>query len=70
LVDLVEIAPVDEQVIRKALAMGWTDFEDAVQAVCALEAEADYFVTRNRNDFSSLTIPVVTPPEALLACTQ
>ena len=65
LVDLVEIAPVDRAVIQKALSLGWRDFEDAVQAVCALEIEADYFVTRNLRDFSALSIPAVNPSEVL-----
>jgi len=65
LVDLVTIATVDESVIQKGLGFGWQDFEDAIQAVCALQAGADYFVTRNRQDFSALSIPVVTPSEVL-----
>jgi predicted nucleic acid-binding protein len=68
LVSLVKIAAVDDSVIRKALSLGWQDFEDAVQGVCALEEGADYFVTRNPRDFSALTIPVVNPSEALVAC--
>lgn len=65
LVDLVEIAPVDGAVIQRGLALGWSDFEDAIQAVCALEAEVDYFVTRNPQDFSALSTPVVSPAEVL-----
>ena len=65
LVDLVTIATVDASVIQKGLSLGWHDFEDAVQAVCALEIEADYFVTRNPQDFSALSIPVVNPSEVL-----
>lgn len=65
LVDLVQIATVDAAVIQKGLSLGWPDFEDAVQAVCALEIGADYFVTRNPQDFSALSIPVVNPSEVL-----
>ena len=65
LVDLVTIATVDALVIQKGLSLGWHDFEDAVQAVCALEIEADYFVTRNLQDFSALSIPVVNPSQML-----
>ena len=70
LVDLVTIVPVDASVIRKSLALAWQDFEDAVQAVCALEAEVDYFLTRNPLDFSALSIPVVNPSEALQYCSD
>ena len=65
LIDLVEIAAVDASIMQKAFALGWNDFEDAVQTVCALQIGADYFVTRNPQDFSALSIPVVNPSEAL-----
>ncbi len=65
LIGLISIATVDALVIQKGLSLGWHDFEDAVQAVCALEIEADYFVTRNPQDFSALSIPVVTPSDVL-----
>ena len=65
LIDLISIATVDALVIQKGLSLGWHDFEDAVQAVCALEIEADYFVTRNPQDFSALAIPVVIPSDVL-----
>ena len=42
LIELISIATVDAFVIQKGLSLGWHDFEDAVQAVCALETEADY----------------------------
>ena len=53
------------RVLTGGLSLGWHDFEDAVQAVCALEIEADYFVTRNPQDFSALSIPVVIPSDVL-----
>ena len=65
LVELVTIAAVDASVIKRGLSLGWPDFEEAVQAVCALDAESDFFVSRNPNDFSALSIPVVGPGEVL-----
>ena len=41
LIGLISIATVDALVIQKGLSLGWHDFKDAVQAVCALEIEAD-----------------------------
>ena len=38
---------------------------EEIQAVCALEAEVDYFVTRNPRYFSAMSIPVVRPVEVL-----
>lgn len=65
LLGLVRAVAVDHELLLKAYSLGWEDFEDAVQAVCALEADADYLVTRNPADFEPLTIPVVTPAELL-----
>jgi predicted nucleic acid-binding protein len=65
LLEILEIVAVDSTMIRRALSMGWDDYEDAVQGVCALDASADYLVTRNLNDFASLSIPVVTPDVVL-----
>jgi predicted nucleic acid-binding protein len=65
LVDLMEVAAIDASIIQKGFALGWGNFEDAVQAVCALQTGADYFVTRNPRDFSALSIPVVNPSEVL-----
>lgn len=65
LLGLVRAVAVDHELLLKAYSLGWEDFENAVQAVCALEAGADYLVTRNPDDFEPLTIPVVTPAELL-----
>jgi predicted nucleic acid-binding protein len=65
LLGLVRAVGVDHELLHKALALGWTDFEDAVQAVCALDARADYLITRDRRPFAALTIPVVSPSELL-----
>lgn len=66
LLDVFTVATVDDQVIRKALSWGWQDFEDAVQMAAAVNAGADYIVTRNPRDFQDGLIPVVQPA-ALLA---
>jgi len=61
LLDAFTIAPVNDAVIRKALAWGWSDFEDAVQMAAALNEQADYLVTRNGQDFETQPVSVVTP---------
>lgn len=66
LLKLVSVAPVDQEAILKGLALGWSDFEDALQMVCADAAGADYLVTRNTRDFESDSVPVVTPAELLV----
>ena len=65
LLHVVRVVPVDEDRIRHALALNWTDFEDAVQAACAEKAEADYLVTRDKKGFKKSPVKVVTPAELL-----
>lgn len=65
LLKLVSVAPVDQDVILKALSLGWADFEDAVQAVCAIQAGAEYFITRDASHFDDLSIPALSPTEFL-----
>jgi len=62
---LLRVEPVDLQVLQQALALGWRDFEDAVQAVTAAQCPADYLVTRNPRDFKQSLVPVITPSEFL-----
>ena len=65
LLNLVSVAEVNQEVILKALSLGWADLEDAVQGVCALEHGADFIITRDAGVFDSLSIPAVTPAEFL-----
>ncbi|HRQ39698.1 MAG TPA: PIN domain-containing protein [Chloroflexota bacterium] len=55
------VAAVDDQVIRNAQVLGWKDFEDAVQMAAALNANLDYIVTRNPQDFETQPVPVLIP---------
>ena len=65
LLKLVSVSPVDQDTILRGLALGWSDFEDALQMLCADTAGADYLVTRNPRDFESDSISVVTPAQLL-----
>jgi hypothetical protein len=60
------IEPVDRDILLRALALGWKDFEDAVQALSALQCQADYLITRNTADFEHSPVPALSP-EAFLA---
>jgi predicted nucleic acid-binding protein len=62
---LLQVESVDLQVLQQALALGWGDFEDAVQAVTAARCQADYLLTRNPRDFKQSLVPVITPSEFL-----
>lgn len=66
LLRIVEVVPVDKADFQQALALGLADFEDAVQAVCALKIGADYIATRNERDFQGSPVKPMAPG-ALLA---
>jgi predicted nucleic acid-binding protein len=59
------VAPSDEAVLRRALSLGWTDFEDAVCAAAAEAAGCDLIVTRDPRGFRGSPVPVVDAATAL-----
>jgi predicted nucleic acid-binding protein len=59
------VTPLDEDILLRALSLGWDDVEDAVQGISAQRAEADFIVTRNPADFEAASVPVVTPKQLL-----
>lgn len=59
------VAPVDASVIRRALDLGWPDFEDAVCAAAAEAATCDAIVSRDRQDFIGSPLEVIEPAEAV-----
>jgi predicted nucleic acid-binding protein len=62
---VLNVVPVDRTDLLRALSFGWSDFEDAVQAVCADKVGAGCIVTRDLNDFRAATVAVQTPDEVL-----
>jgi len=54
-------ATVTDNNIYEALDLDWSDFEDSVQYVVGTSFSVDYIVTRNTKDFTSSSIPAVTP---------
>lgn len=61
--DTFSIVGCDEQVIGQAIDTPLADFEDAVQYVCALHAQADCLVTRNPGHFTMPDLLIATPAE-------
>jgi predicted nucleic acid-binding protein len=61
LLRVVDVVPLDRDDLLRAMALGWNDFEDAVQAVCASKVGADYIVTRNLRDFRRSSVPAHDP---------
>lgn len=60
---LVTILPLEDKVIDLALASDFKDFEDGLQYYIAMDNEADIIITRNKKDFKSSKIPVMTAGE-------
>ena len=61
----VNVVDVKSTSISKALHSPNPDFEDAVQAGCAVECGADVIVTRDKTGFEDAGIPAYTPTELL-----
>ncbi|MCC6374923.1 MAG: PIN domain-containing protein [Moraxellaceae bacterium] len=65
LLQLFKVALVDETVLKDALKVGFSDFEDAVLYQSAKNANIDTIVTRNIKDFKLAQLPVYAPDELL-----
>ena len=61
----VEVFDVKATSIENALHSSNPDFEDAVQACCAIECKASAIVTRDKKGFADAGIPAYTPAELL-----
>ena len=66
LLSIVDVVPVTEADFHHALSLELADFEDAVQAACALKIEADFVVTRDAKGYRDVTVPA-EPPGVVLA---
>lgn len=64
LLEVFGVAPVSEEVLRAALALGWPDFEDAVTAAAARAAACRAIVTRDLKGFRRAGLPVLDPAAA------
>ncbi len=51
--------------LKKAAALKFSDFEDALQSVGAARLRADYIVTRNIKDFAESKVMAIKPEELL-----
>ena len=67
LLGIFQVVPVDEPVLRQALALPFGDFEDAVCSACAVAAGCDALVTRDVSGFRRSPVPVLTPAAAVAA---
>jgi hypothetical protein len=65
LLQFLAVAPVDQAAIEQALNLPYTDFEDAVQMMTAVQAGAQYLVTRNVQGYRAGPLPVLQQAELL-----
>jgi predicted nucleic acid-binding protein len=65
LVSVFGVAAVDDPVIRRALVLGWPDFEDAVCAAAAEASGCEAIVTRDPGGYPNCPLPVIDPTAAL-----
>ena len=61
------VATVDEKVIDLSLASDFKDFEDVVQSYSAVNAKVDCLITRNKTDYFTDILSIMTPEEFLAA---
>lgn len=62
--EILGIIDLDRAMVIKALRnYEFHDFEDCLQAECALKANADYIITRNVKDFAKSSVKAVEPEE-------
>lgn len=59
------VCTVDSSVLRGAMSISFSDYEDAVQHASATASLLDAIVTRNTDDYKSSTLPVYTPTDFL-----
>ena len=66
LCEIFQISDLNEKKIVAALENNaFSDFEDGLQEECAVEAMADYIVTRNPADFKHSRVKVILPDKLL-----
>ena len=64
------VAQVDDNVVRRALALAWPDFEDAVCATAAEASACDALVTRDPDGYPNAPFPVIDPAAAFSWITE
>ena len=65
LLDRFQVAGCDGNIFRRARALTFRDFEDAVVAALAEREGCERIVSRNLADFASSPVPAISPEEFL-----
>lgn len=53
LLRVINLVSLDEKIVKRAMEVGFSDFEDTLQYLSAIQ-ECDYLVTRDKKDFRKL----------------
>ena len=61
-----QVCPVSTETAHISRKLQFSDYEDAMQAACALSAGVDWIITRNIKDFASSPIRAISPDEFVL----
>ena len=65
LIQVVDVAGIDKEIIVDALVSGWNDFEDALQNCAAQKNDIEVIITRNTKDYMQSKIKIYTPANFL-----
>jgi len=65
LIQFVDVAEIDKEIIVDALVSGWYDFEDALQNCAAQKKGIEVIVTRNTKDYMQSKMKIYTPSDFL-----
>ena len=60
-----QLVPLSQIILDRALASAGTDFEDNIQLASAESISVNHLITRNKKDFNTSQIPVLNPEEWL-----
>ena len=60
-----QVVDLKSEDLKKAAAMDFKDYEDALQSVCASRVKADFIITRNIKDFTNSKVTAIKPSELL-----
>jgi predicted nucleic acid-binding protein len=63
--NLVKVVQFDDHILSASLVSNFKDFEDAIQYYSAITIGADFIISRNKKDFKTSQIPVLTAKEYL-----
>ena len=61
LLEVFKVADIAQETVEAALALGWADFEDALQMAAAAQSGCSNVVTRNPKDFPAAPVAVISP---------